>query len=464
MTSVRSNESKALRKQRLYHDSAYAYVKTALDLDDSGRSEAALAAYEKGSKALTKAIDLVFTDDEWPTAEPIEKKMQKNLLQVEQRILELKKTIKKSTSNISVQKSSSNNGTGKSSIFGGAGTSSLLSTGISSTSPSSLLGRAAVTEQSIAQPLDKKRKVEARPKNLKNIDPKLANIILDEVLVNSASVTWDDVVGLGFAKQALREIVILPILRPELFTGLRAPTKGVLLFGPPGTGKTLLAKAVAHESKATFFAISASSLTSKFVGESEKLVRALFATARELQPSVIFIDEIDSILTERKDSEHEASRRLKTEFLMQFDGVADNTDFNVLVLGATNKPQELDQAALRRFAKRIYIPLPSAETRLSLLQHLLKNQDSNISTKEAQEIVRWTEGYSASDMNELAKDAALGPLRELGDDVLHIGADAVRPINYKDFVAAQSTVRASVSLNSLAQYERWNEQYGKTGI
>lgn len=270
--------------------------------------------------------------------------------------------------------------------------------------------------------------------------------------------------GLAFAKQALREIVILPTLRPELFTGLRTPTRGVLLFGPPGTGKTLLAKAVAHESKATFFAISASSLTSKFVGESEKLVRALFATARELQPAVIFIDEIDSILTERKDTEHEASRRLKTEFLMQFDGVASNTDSKVLVLGATNKPQELDQAALRRFAKRIYIPLPSAEARLALLQHLLQNQDFSISASEANDIVQRTEGYSASDMNELAKDAALGPLRELGDDVLHVGADAVRPINFKDFVSAQATVRASVSPESLAQYERWNEQYGKTGI
>ena len=270
--------------------------------------------------------------------------------------------------------------------------------------------------------------------------------------------------GLAFAKQALREIVILPTLRPELFTGLRTPTRGVLLFGPPGTGKTLLAKAVAHESKATFFAISASSLTSKFVGESEKLVRALFATARELQPAVIFIDEIDSILTERKDTEHEASRRLKTEFLMQFDGVASNTDSKVLVLGATNKPQELDQAALRRFAKRIYIPLPSAEARLALLQHLLQNHDFSISASEANDIVQRTEGYSASDMNELAKDAALGPLRELGDDVLHVGADAVRPINFKDFVSAQATVRASVSPESLAQYERWNEQYGKTGI
>ncbi|KAH8550602.1 neuronal spastin [Umbelopsis sp. PMI_123] len=439
MTSAQDIQSNALKKQRLYHDRAFAFVKAALDYDDTGKLDAALSAYEKGRKALKEAIDLVFTPDEWATAEAVEKKMQRNLSYVEQRISELKNAINRPSDTNPTSKTSRR--TGPPSIF-------------------------AKPRQNDApeQPTEKKRKVETNSSYLKNIDPKLAHTILDEVLVNTASVTWDDVVGLGFAKQALREIVILPILRPELFTGLRTPTKGVLLFGPPGTGKTLLAKAVAHESKATFFAISASSLTSKFVGESEKLVRALFATARELQPSVIFIDEIDSILTERKDTEHEASRRLKTEFLMQFDGVTGNTDAKVLVLGATNKPQELDQAALRRFAKRIYIPLPSAEARLALLQYLLKNQDCSISASEAQDIVRQTEGYSASDMNELAKDAALGPLRELGDDVLHVGADAVRPINFKDFMSAQATVRASVSPQSLAQYEHWNEQYGKTGI
>ncbi|KAF9947892.1 hypothetical protein BGZ70_002449, partial [Mortierella alpina] len=183
---------------------------------------------------------------------------------------------------------------------------------------------------------------------LKNIDNKLANMILNEVMIDGATVTWDDIAGLSFAKQALKEIVILPALRPELFTGLRAPAKGVLLFGPPGTGKTMLAKAVSQESKATFFSISASSLTSKYVGESEKLVRTLFAIAQELQPSVIFIDEVDSILTERSENEHEASRRLKTEFLLQFDGAGSNSDDRVLVMGATNRPQELDEAARRR--------------------------------------------------------------------------------------------------------------------
>lgn len=214
------------------------------------------------------------------------------------------------------------------------------------------------------------------------------------------------------AKQALQEMVILPAMRPELFTGLRSPAKGLLLFGPPGNGKTLLARAVATECSATFFNISAASLTSKYVGEGEKLVRALFAVARELQPSIIFIDEIDSLLSKRTASEHEASRRLKTEFLIEFDGLPSNLEQErIVVLAATNRPQELDDAALRRFPKRIYVALPDSKTREVLLARLLAKQGSPLDGEATRRLALCTDGYSGSDLTALAKDAALEPIR-----------------------------------------------------
>lgn len=148
---------------------------------------------------------------------------------------------------------------------------------------------------------------------------------MNDVLDNSPGVRWDDIAGLEFAKKNVIEIVVWPMLRPDLFKGLRGPPKGMLLFGPPGTGKTLIGKAIATESNAKFFSISASSLTSKWHGQGEKLVRTLFSVATYFEPSIIFIDEIDSLLSQRQDSEFEATRRIKTEFLVQLDGVATTT-------------------------------------------------------------------------------------------------------------------------------------------
>lgn len=153
---------------------------------------------------------------------------------------------------------------------------------------------------------------------LRAIDPKLLETIRNDIIGKVDQVGWDHIAGLDHAKRTIKEIVIWPMLRPDIFTGLRGPPKGLLLFGPPGTGKTMIGKCIASQAAATFFSISASSLTSKWVGEGEKLVRALFTCARVMQPSVVFIDEIDSLLSQRTDGEFEASRRIKTEFLVQF--------------------------------------------------------------------------------------------------------------------------------------------------
>ena len=251
------------------------------------------------------------------------------------------------------------------------------------------------------------------------IDAAAAKAIFNEIVVHGDEVRWGDVAGLEVAKNALRETVVYPFLRPDLFMGLREPARGMLLFGPPGTGKTMLARAVATESRSTFFSISASSLTSKYLGESEKLVRALFALAKLMAPSIIFVDEIDSLLSQRSGSgEHEATRRIKTEFLIQWSdlqraaagregpGVAaggggssgggttkDKGDPNrVLVLAATNLPWAIDEAARRRFVRRQYIPLPEPETRATQLRTLLSQQKHSLTDADIAELVNMTEG------------------------------------------------------------------------
>ncbi|KAK7067422.1 hypothetical protein SK128_012706, partial [Halocaridina rubra] len=296
---------------------------------------------------------------------------------------------------------------------------------------------------------------------LKGVDSKLAQGIMDEILDTAPPVSWEDIAGQEVAKKALQEIVILPSLRPELFTGLRAPARGLLLFGPPGNGKTMLARAVANESSATFFNISASTLTSKYVGEGEKLVKALFSVARELQPSIIFIDEIDSLLCERREGEHEASRRLKTEFLVEFDGLRSDAEERILVMGATNRPQELDDAALRRFSKRVYVSLPNKSTRSILLNKLINKQKSEISSADMERLAVLTDGYSGSDLTSLAKDAALAPIRELKpEQVVSCDPGDVRGITLDDFKESLKKIRRSVPRSTLVTYEKWNAEYG----
>ncbi|AJU53989.1 BMC_2a_G0015140.mRNA.1.CDS.1 [Saccharomyces cerevisiae] len=318
--------------------------------------------------------------------------------------------------------------------------------------------------------------------SLQGVDRQAAKQIFAEIVVHGDEVHWDDIAGLESAKYSLKEAVVYPFLRPDLFRGLREPVRGMLLFGPPGTGKTMLARAVATESHSTFFSISASSLTSKYLGESEKLVRALFAIAKKLSPSIIFVDEIDSIMGSRNnENENESSRRIKNEFLVQWSSLSsaaagsnksntnnsdtngDEDDTRVLVLAATNLPWSIDEAARRRFVRRQYIPLPEDQTRHVQFKKLLSHQKHTLTESDFDELVKITEGYSGSDITSLAKDAAMGPLRDLGDKLLETEREMIRPIGLVDFKNSLEYIKPSVSQDGLVKYEKWASQFGSSG-
>lgn len=307
------------------------------------------------------------------------------------------------------------------------------------------------------------------------------------------AVTWEDIAGLADAKRSVEEAIVWPLLRPDLFVGLRDPPRGLLLFGPPGTGKTLIARAIATRACCTFFSISASSLMSKWYGEAEQLVRCLFTVATLKQPSVIFVDEVDSLLSMRGDGEGDAVRRLKTEFLVQMDGVGTKSTDRVLLIGATNRPEALDEAARRRLEKRLYIPLPDADARVELFHRLLAslqhpqeeddheaNEEDDesrkthrnggtrpstheLSTEDFRRLVNATEGYSGADIRLLCREAAMAPLR----DATHLLADwerlsitDLRPLQKKDFKEALRRIRPSVAPTELIRYEEWNRVFG----
>ena len=287
----------------------------------------------------------------------------------------------------------------------------------------------------------------------------LRDKILSEIVESKPDVKFDDVVGLVEAKQILKEIIIIPNLRPDLFTGLRSPPRGLLLFGPPGTGKTMIAKAVATECKCTFFSISASSLTSKYLGESEKLVRALFQLAYEMQPSVVFIDEIESILSKRKEDENDAMKRLKTEFLIQFDGVGSSEENRILIIGATNRPFDLDPAVIRRLPKRVYVGPFNDEDKKGFIKKIITQNKCNISDEEFMKIAKMCNNYSNSDLKELCREAAYEPLRELNSSSLQKVSE-LRPITFEDFNRAIRKVRGTLTEGILKQLEKWNQDFG----
>lgn len=226
-------------------------------------------------------------------------------------------------------------------------------------------------------------------------------------------VSWRDIAGLDEVINELQDTVILPFQKRHLLPESRLfqPPKGVLLFGPPGCGKTMIAKATAKASGCQFINLQASTLTDKWYGESQKLTAAVFSLAVKIQPCIIFIDEIDSFLRNRSSLDHEATAMMKAQFMSLWDGLDTSITSQVMVMGATNRPQDVDPAILRRMPTTFHICLPNTRQRQEILRLILsgENLSNAINLKE---IAERTEGYSGSDLRELCRDAAMYRVRD----------------------------------------------------
>ena len=280
------------------------------------------------------------------------------------------------------------------------------------------------------------------------------NIAMEVVSPNEIPVDFRDIGGLDDIIEELRESVIYPLTMPHLYAGhsslLTAPS-GVLLYGPPGCGKTMLAKALARESGACFINLHISTLTEKWYGDSNKLVAAVFSLARKLQPAIVFIDEIDAVLGQRRSGEHEASGMVKAEFMTHWDGLASATTDGgmqrICILGATNRIQDIDEAILRRMPKKFPVSLPNASQRRQIFDLTLRETKIDRSRFENGErafsmdvLVRISAGMSGSDIKEACRDAAMVPIREhirhqrdRGKNVRSVRPEAVRGLQTDDF-------------------------------
>ncbi|OQU76102.1 uncharacterized protein LOC8081281 isoform X1 [Sorghum bicolor] len=297
------------------------------------------------------------------------------------------------------------------------------------------------------------------------------NFISAVVPPNEIGVKFDDIGALEDVKKTLDELVTLPMRRPELFShgNLLRPCKGILLFGPPGTGKTLLAKALATEAGANFISITGSTLTSKWFGDAEKLTKSLFSFASRLAPVIIFVDEVDSLLGARGGAfEHEATRRMRNEFMAAWDGLRSKENQRILVLGATNRPFDLDDAVIRRLPRRILVDLPDAQNRMKILRILLAKENLE-SEFRFDDLANATEGYSGSDLKNLCIAAAYRPVHELleqeNKEDMGSTKTSLRALKLDDFVQAKAKVSPSVAFDasSMNELRKWNEQYGEGG-
>ncbi|PWI70691.1 ATPase protein [Purpureocillium lilacinum] len=277
-------------------------------------------------------------------------------------------------------------------------------------------------------------------------------IALEMVAPQDIHVGFDDIGGLEPIIEELKESVIYPLTMPHLYSHaaplLSAPS-GVLLFGPPGCGKTMLAKALAHESGASFINLHISTMTEKWYGDSNKIVRAVFSLARKMQPAIIFIDEIDAVLGTRRSGEHEASGMVKAEFMTLWDGLtsanASGLPAQIVVLGATNRIHDIDEAILRRMPKKFPVPLPGQEQRRRILQLILQDTKTDPEDFDVDYVAKITAGMSGSDIKEACRDAAMAPVREYmrqhraeGRRMAAVDASQIRGVRTDDFYGRRS--------------------------
>ena len=293
-----------------------------------------------------------------------------------------------------------------------------------------------------------------------------------ESLIEKSSVTWKDIGGLDEIKDLIQEtIVIAGLTKPESVK----PDKGILLFGPPGTGKTLLAAAAAGSLKATFFNVKVSSVLSKYFGESSKMITALYESARNHSPSIVFIDEFDSITMSRDGDQGEASRKVLSTLLAELDGFQDKkSDKLILTLAATNTPEDLDQAVLSRFPKRIYIKLPDKKSCSEIIKLQVKGLDSSAIDFDKLAEMCVVNRYSGRDLQNVSKDAIrsmihrsnaeifddIDKMAELSFEELKKRTLKVSALTMDDFIKSIAKVKSPLTTEKLASFEKWNKEYG----